>query len=77
VAQAPQSLLLRDAMDIYDRAVADGDNDSIDTCSLLRRYDYPIYRVEGPRSNIKITNAEDYYVCRAFFDVLETQQIGI
>jgi len=76
VAQAPQSLRLGLAMELYDRAVAEGENDSIDTCSLLRRYRHAIYRVDGPRSNIKITTAEDYYVCRAFFDVIERRQIG-
>lgn len=76
VAQAPQSALLGTALDVYDRAVAEGENDSIDTCSLLRRYGYTLHRVDGPRSNIKITTAEDYYICRAFFDVLEQRQIG-
>jgi 2-C-methyl-D-erythritol 4-phosphate cytidylyltransferase len=76
VAQAPQSALLGTALEVYDRAVAEGENDSIDTCSLLRRYGHTLYRVDGPRSNIKITTAEDYYICRAFFDVLERNQIG-
>jgi 2-C-methyl-D-erythritol 4-phosphate cytidylyltransferase len=76
VAQAPQSLRLDTAMDIYDRAVAEGEHDSIDTCSLLRRYGHELYRVDGPRTNIKITTAEDYYMCRAFFDVRERNQIG-
>lgn len=76
VAQAPQSLRLETAMEIYDRAVADGEHDSIDTCSLLRRYGHTIHRVDGPRSNIKITTAEDYYICRAFFDIIERSQIG-
>ena len=76
VAQAPQSALLSTALDVYDRAVADGENDSIDTCSLLRHYGHTLHRVDGPRSNIKITTAEDYYVCRAFFDVIEHRQIG-
>jgi len=76
IAQAPQSLTLGTAMEIYDRAVAEGDNDSIDTATLLRRYGHPIYRVDGPRSNIKITTAEDFYVCRALFDVIEHNQIG-
>jgi 2-C-methyl-D-erythritol 4-phosphate cytidylyltransferase len=75
-AQAPQSLRLSTAREIYDRAVADGDDDSIDTATLLRRYGHAIFRVEGPRSNIKITTAEDYYICRAFFDVIERSQIG-
>lgn len=76
VAQAPQSLRLDTAMEIYDSAVAEGENDSIDTCSLLRRFGHALYRVEGPRSNIKITTVEDFYVCRAFFDVIERSQIG-
>ncbi|WP_434810423.1 IspD/TarI family cytidylyltransferase [Microbacterium sp. bgisy189] len=76
VAQAPQSTRLSTALEIYDRAVADGDDDSIDTATLLRRYGHELFRVDGPRSNIKITTAEDYYICRAFFDVLERNQIG-
>lgn len=75
-AQAPQSLQLGTALDIYDRAVEEGENDSIDTSTLLRRYGHKLFRVDGPRSNIKITTAEDYYICRAFFDVLERNQIG-
>lgn len=75
-AQAPQSMRLSTALEIYDRAVADGDDDSIDTATLLRRYGHTLFRVDGPRSNIKITTAEDYYICRAFFDVIERNQIG-
>lgn len=76
VAQAPQSASLGTVLAVYDQAVADGENDSIDTCSLLRRYGHVLHRVDGPRSNIKITTAEDYYICRAFFDVMEHRQIG-
>jgi 2-C-methyl-D-erythritol 4-phosphate cytidylyltransferase len=76
LAQAPQSLRLETAIDIYDRAVSEGENDSIDTASLLRRYEHTLYRVDGPRSNIKITTAEDYYMCRTFFDLLERNQVG-
>ncbi|WP_293696171.1 IspD/TarI family cytidylyltransferase [uncultured Agrococcus sp.] len=76
VAQAPQSLRLSTAIEIYDKAVAEGEHDSIDTGSLLRRFGHKLFRVDGPRSNIKITTAEDFYICRAFFDVLERNQIG-
>lgn len=76
MAQAPQSCLLETAVEVYDRAVADGESDSIDTASLLQRYGHTIYRVEGPRSNIKITTVEDFYICRALFDVIEHNQIG-
>lgn len=74
-AQAPQSFRLGEVLDAYDRAVADGENDSIDSCSLMRRYGHSVYMVEGPRSNIKITTAEDFYVSRTFFQLVETQQL--
>lgn len=74
-AQAPQSFRLGEILDLYDRAVDEGEFDSIDSCTLMHRYGRTLYRVEGPRSNIKITTAEDFYVCRTYFDVLETQQI--
>lgn len=75
-AQAPQSFRLREILDLYDRAVADGEDDSIDSCTLMHRYGHDIYRVDGPRSNIKITTAEDFYVCRAFFEIIENRQIS-
>lgn len=75
-AQAPQSFRLGPILGLYDRAVADGETDTIDSCGLLHRYGLPIHRVDGPRSNIKITTVEDFYVARAFFDVLENRQIG-
>jgi D-ribitol-5-phosphate cytidylyltransferase len=74
-AQAPQSFRLSEVLDLYDRAVADGEFDSIDSCTLMHRYEHPIFRVDGPRSNIKITTAEDFYICRTFFEIVENQQI--
>jgi len=76
IAQAPQSLRLDTALEIYGRAVDEGDHDSIDTATLLQRYGHTIYWVAGPRSNIKITTVEDFYICRALFDVIEHNQIG-
>ena len=74
-AHAPQSFRLAEILGLYDRAVAEGELDSIDSCSLMFRYGHPIHRIDGPRSNIKITTAEDFYVCRAFFELLENRQI--
>lgn len=76
VAQAPQSFRLGEILDLYDRAVAEGEDNSIDSCSLMQRYGHALYRVEGPRSNIKITTAEDFYMCRTFFEMVENRQIG-
>lgn len=74
-ARAPQSFRLGEILALYDRAVAEGELDTIDSCTLMHRYGRKIHRVDGPRSNIKITTAEDFYVCRTFFEMIENQQI--
>jgi 2-C-methyl-D-erythritol 4-phosphate cytidylyltransferase len=74
-AQAPQSFRLGDILDLYDRAVADGMTDSIDSATLMHHYERPVFRVDGPRSNMKITTAEDFYICRTLFEIIENQQI--
>jgi len=74
-AQAPQSFWLKDVLAAYDRAVDEGERDSIDSCSLMRGYGHDVHMVEGPRSNIKITTAEDFYISRSFFELVETQQL--
>jgi 2-C-methyl-D-erythritol 4-phosphate cytidylyltransferase len=63
--------VLKQVLGVYDQAVADGEEDSIDTCTLMRQYGHEISRVEGPRTNIKITTASDYYICRTFFTLNE------
>jgi 2-C-methyl-D-erythritol 4-phosphate cytidylyltransferase len=75
-AQAPQSFRLGEILSLYDRAAADGEFDSIDSCSLMHRYGRKVYGVDGPRSNIKITTAEDFYLCRTFFEIIENRQIA-
>ncbi len=73
-AQAPQTFPLKDVLAGYDRAVAEGENDSIDTCTLMNGFGYEVHRVEGPRTNIKITTASDYYVCRTFLTLIEDRE---
>jgi 2-C-methyl-D-erythritol 4-phosphate cytidylyltransferase len=74
-AQAPQSFRLAEILGLYDQAVADGIEDSIDSCTLMHHYHRPVFRVDGPRSNMKITTAEDFYICRTLFEIIENQQI--
>ena len=74
-AQAPQSFRLGEILSLYDRAVAEGEHDTIDSCSLMHRYNRKLYRVDGPSSNIKITTAQDFYLCRTFFEIIENQQV--
>lgn len=74
-AQAPQTFRLGEVLAAYDRAVDEGENDSIDSLSLMHQYGHEVHRVEGPRSNIKITTAEDFYLCRTFFELIENRQV--
>ncbi|MDT0156400.1 IspD/TarI family cytidylyltransferase [Microbacterium sp. ARD32] len=74
-AQAPQSFILSEVLAAYDQAVADGENDSIDSCSLMRHYGHAVHMVEGPRSNIKITTADDFYISKSFFELAEARQL--
>jgi 2-C-methyl-D-erythritol 4-phosphate cytidylyltransferase len=75
IAQAPQSFRLGEILSLHDRAVAEGEHDTIDSCSLMHRYGRKLYRVDGPSSNIKITTAQDFYLCRTFFEIIENQQV--
>lgn len=75
-ARAPQSFRLGEILAAYDAAVADGEDDTIDSCSVMKDYgSAPLHRVDGPVSNIKITTAEDFYICRTYFELIEDQQI--
>lgn len=73
-AQAPQTFRLDEALEVYERAVDEGEHDSIDTCSLFRHYGKPVRMVPGPHTNIKITTSSDYYVARTFFTLLEDEK---
>ncbi len=75
-AQAPQSFRLGEILELHERAEADGVVDLVDSCSLMLRYGHPVWRLDGPAANIKITTAEDYYICRAFYDQIESRQIA-
>lgn len=75
-ARAPQSFRLGEILEAYDAAVAHGEDDTIDSCSVMKDFGHtPLHRVDGPVSNIKITTAEDFYICRTYFGLIENQQI--
>jgi D-ribitol-5-phosphate cytidylyltransferase len=76
-AQAPQSFLLGEILGLYEQAVTDGELNSIDSCSLMHRYGREIFRVDGPRSNIKITTSEDFDLCRALFELSRTDRLRV
>ena len=71
-AQAPQSFRLGEILGLYERAATEGHTDSIDSCSLMRRYQREVFRVNGPGSNIKITTSEDVSLYKALLEVLRS-----
>lgn len=75
VARAPQSFYLKDIIGAHRRNKEDGNNEFIDSCSLMSHYGYKLGLVAGPMENIKITTPTDYFVLRAMVEVHENQQI--
>ena len=74
-ARAPQNFHLGVILGLYDQTVAEGEHDTIDSCSVMRRAGRPIYKVDGPHTNIKVTTGDDLHVARAYFSVIEERQL--
>lgn len=75
VAKAPQSFWLADILGAHEKALADGETDSIDSCSMMQKNGFGLYLIDGPRENIKITTPEDFYAMRAILETKENAQI--
>ena len=72
IAKAPQSFWLEDILNAHNKAISEGKNNFIDSCTMMQYYDYPLYLVDGPIENIKVTTQEDIFTMRA---VLEAEEI--
>ena len=75
VAKAPQSFWLDDILAIHEQALADGEDNSIDSCTLMKRYGKHLHMIDGPYENIKITTPDDFYTMRAILEAKENSQI--
>jgi len=74
-AQAPQGFFLKDMIKVHEEERKAGRNNAIDSCSLMKSHGYDMHLLEGPRSNIKITTPDDFYIFRALYDLRENDQI--
>lgn len=72
IAKAPQSFWLDDILDAHNKAISEGKNNFIDSCTMMQYYGHPLYLVDGPGENIKVTTQEDIFTMRA---VLEAKEI--
>lgn len=75
VAKAPQCFWLEDILAVQRKAVKEGITDCIDSCTLMQRYGYQLYMIDGPYENIKITTPDDFYTMRAIIEAKENSQI--
>lgn len=76
MAKAPQSFWLDEIISVHKRAISDGINNSIDSCTLMRLYGVDLHVVDGSYENIKITTPDDFYMFRAIYDVRENNQLN-
>lgn len=70
-AQTPQTISVRDAVEIHKEAVEKGITNSVATCTLLLELGRKVYFAKGSELNIKITTLEDITIFKA---LLSTQK---
>ena len=75
IAKAPQSFYLKDIISAHRKSLEDGENNCIDSCTMMQKYGFPLHLIDGPDDNIKITTPEDFYIIRALMDAKENAQI--
>lgn len=75
VAKAPQSFWLDDILKAHEKSLEEGETNCIDSCTMMQKYGYDLYLIDGPSQNIKITTPEDFYTMRAILEAKENKQI--
>lgn len=75
IAKAPQSFLLKDIYDAHKKAQSEGQNNFIDSATMMRHYGYRLHAVPCRWDNIKITTPSDFYIFRAIVEARENSQI--
>jgi 2-C-methyl-D-erythritol 4-phosphate cytidylyltransferase len=68
IARAPQCFMLDDILEAHEKAIAEGLNNIIDSCTLMRRYGHSLHLTMGKSENIKITTPDDYHVFKSLLD---------
>lgn len=75
LAKAPQSFWLDEIYNVHEKALSEGKDNFIDSCTMMQHYGHSLYLVDGPYENIKITTPDDFYSMRAFLDARENAQL--
>ena len=74
-AKAPQSFRLQEILGVHEKAMRDGNNNIIDSATMMKLYGYRLYTVSCGAENIKITTPSDFYIFRAICEARENSQI--
>lgn len=75
LARAPQSFWLEDILTAHRKALSEGIDSFIDSCTMMQYYGHKLFLVDGPSENIKVTTPDDFYIMRAILDAKENSQI--
>lgn len=75
IAKAPQSFWLDDILNAHEKSLSEGEENCIDSCTMMQKYGYDLHLIDGPEENIKITTPEDFYIMRAILEAKENAQI--
>lgn len=75
IARAPQTFHLNDILAAHEKALSEGKNNFIDSCTMMSAYGHKMATIIGPVENIKITTPTDFFMFRAIEDVRENSQI--
>lgn len=75
IARAPQTFMLPDILTAHRRAIAEGKNDFIDSCTMMSHYGHHLSLTTGPTDNIKITTPSDFFMFRAITEAQENRRI--
>lgn len=75
IARAPQSFWLDEILTVHNKALREGKEDFIDSCTMMSYYGKKMYLIDGPIENIKVTTPQDFYIMRAILDAQENSQI--
>lgn len=75
IARAPQTFHLNDILSAHEKALSEGKNNFIDSCTMMSAYGHKMATIIGPVENIKITTPTDFFMFRAIEDVRENSQI--
>lgn len=75
IARAPQSFWLDEILEAYEWANGRGENDYIDSASIMYAMGRRLHAVEGPDENLKVTTPGDFFAMRAILDARENNQI--